>query len=371
MHFSTPARVLAAVLALAGGGAAPAEEVSEEFIETYRAYDKAYAAGELERARELAAEALRIGRRELGTAHEKVGVLAVNLGHVLQLTGHHAEAESVLLEARKILVQAGGDRHPALGTVYEDLARVRAALGRHDEARAAYDEALALLRAESGASTPAEASLLMEIAAFEQTRGAVEAALAALEKAYAIRLAAFGVTDPRVGDVLYRRGHVHLTADDLRAAELALVQALENWQAAVPDDHERLFRAHGALAGVYDALGDEAAFARHRARLLDHVPDREGDAVPLLITYPRVPEPATGAGSVLLGFTVAETGDVRDAQVIESVPAGVYDAVSLEAARRWLFRPRVHDGRRVPQPGIRARLVFRDGQVDVQLGTVD
>lgn len=54
-------------------------------------------------------------------------------------------------------------------------------------------------------------------------------------------------------------------------------------------------------------------------------------------------------GEVILLVTVAPSGEVREVVVEKSTPAGVFDAVSLEAARQWKFKPAMRDG--VPVEG--------------------
>lgn len=49
-------------------------------------------------------------------------------------------------------------------------------------------------------------------------------------------------------------------------------------------------------------------------------------------------------GEVVLLVTGAADGSVRDVQVETSTPAGVFDAVSVEAARQWTFTPELRDG---------------------------
>lgn len=62
-------------------------------------------------------------------------------------------------------------------------------------------------------------------------------------------------------------------------------------------------------------------------------------------------------GKVLLLVTVRPDGSVGDVQVEESTPAGVFDAVSVEAARQWTFTPEMRDG--VPVQGqIRVPVTF-------------
>src|SRR5690606_21382632 len=65
---------------------------------------------------------------------------------------------------------------------------------------------------------------------------------------------------------------------------------------------------------------------------------------------PKYPAEAAKAGldgQVLLKVLVAADGSVRKAVVERSSPAGVFDAVTLEAVRQWQFTPRVENGKAV------------------------
>ncbi len=55
-------------------------------------------------------------------------------------------------------------------------------------------------------------------------------------------------------------------------------------------------------------------------------------------------------------------------RVIESRPAGVLDNITLNAAKKWRFKPKIEDGERLSQPKTRARVVFQDDKVEVHLG---
>jgi len=65
---------------------------------------------------------------------------------------------------------------------------------------------------------------------------------------------------------------------------------------------------------------------------------------------PRYPVDAVASqtsGKVVMRVLVGADGSVRDVVVEESVPAGVFDAASVEAARRWQFNPAIEDGQPV------------------------
>jgi TonB family protein len=65
---------------------------------------------------------------------------------------------------------------------------------------------------------------------------------------------------------------------------------------------------------------------------------------------PRYPKDAVDrklGGQVILRVDVRADGSVSDVVVESSRPAGVFDAVSVEAARQWRFRPEMKDGKPV------------------------
>lgn len=65
---------------------------------------------------------------------------------------------------------------------------------------------------------------------------------------------------------------------------------------------------------------------------------------------PRYPKEAANngiSGRVVMLVDVAADGSVQDVQVEASRPAGVFDAVSVEAARKWKFKPVLEQGRPV------------------------
>lgn len=69
-----------------------------------------------------------------------------------------------------------------------------------------------------------------------------------------------------------------------------------------------------------------------------------------VFTPPRYPAAALEtktSGKVVLRVLVGADGSVKDVVVDESVPAGVFDAASIEAARKWRFNPAIEDGQPV------------------------
>ena len=86
------------------------------------------------------------------------------------------------------------------------------------------------------------------------------------------------------------------------------------------------------------------------------------DVIPLYRPTPQYPDRARRLGLegwVLVEVDVAETGAVSAARVIDSEPAEVFDRAARTAALKSRYRPKVVDGKAVPQIGIRARITFK------------
>jgi protein TonB len=104
------------------------------------------------------------------------------------------------------------------------------------------------------------------------------------------------------------------------------------------------FEDGDALEGVHESGGRD----RGIVAMLRPDPD-----------YPASAEARGISGWVQLEFTVTETGLVRDARVVSSRPAQVFDGAALTAIARWRYRPQILNGRAVDTPGVRVVLEFR------------
>jgi TonB family protein len=54
-------------------------------------------------------------------------------------------------------------------------------------------------------------------------------------------------------------------------------------------------------------------------------------------------------GWVELMFTITETGTVRDVEVVDAQPHGVFESAATDAVSAWRFRPRLANGQPVPR----------------------
>lgn len=87
----------------------------------------------------------------------------------------------------------------------------------------------------------------------------------------------------------------------------------------------------------------------------------DADVSPLLRVPPQYPPRAAQRGIegwVLVEFTVAETGAVRDVVVVDADPPHIFDHAALRAVRKWKYQPKRLNGRPVERTGVQAVLRF-------------
>ena len=92
-------------------------------------------------------------------------------------------------------------------------------------------------------------------------------------------------------------------------------------------------------------------------------PMAEGDVLPIVRIEPQCPREANREG--IQGFVdveilIAADGNVRDVNVIESVPRRMFDRDVIRAVMKWKFKPRIVDGVPVERLG-RQMLEFNCG----------
>jgi len=103
-----------------------------------------------------------------------------------------------------------------------------------------------------------------------------------------------------------------------------------------------------ALAGSMVVMGDL------ELQLLD------GDYLPIVKVAPVYPSRALSQGLegfVVVEFTVARSGAVKDVIVVESTDS-LFERAAVEAAYRFKYRPRIIAGQSVEVPGVRNRITF-------------
>ena len=86
------------------------------------------------------------------------------------------------------------------------------------------------------------------------------------------------------------------------------------------------------------------------------------------LVYPPAARAAGIEGHVVVRYDVTAAGTVANPRIVESEPAGTFDAAALTALSRWRFRPRIDDGQPVSAPNRVSTLRFRLGESDEYAG---
>ncbi len=84
--------------------------------------------------------------------------------------------------------------------------------------------------------------------------------------------------------------------------------------------------------------------------------------------YPAAAKQAGVEGLVTVRYDVTKEGNVINAVVAESEPAGVFDEAALAAVRSWHFNPRIVEGEPQLVEGIVSPVRFRVGDADDYAG---
>lgn len=65
--------------------------------------------------------------------------------------------------------------------------------------------------------------------------------------------------------------------------------------------------------------------------------------------YPRRAKMKKIEGYVQAEFTITESGNVKDIEIIKSYPEGIFETSAKRALIRWTFKPKMEKGKAVPQ----------------------
>ena len=87
----------------------------------------------------------------------------------------------------------------------------------------------------------------------------------------------------------------------------------------------------------------------------------DGEYLPIVKVHPVYPRRAQSRGIegyVIVEFTVTKLGATKDIRVVESVPPGIFDKASVQAAAKFKYKPRVVDGQPIEVPGVQNKITF-------------
>ncbi len=74
--------------------------------------------------------------------------------------------------------------------------------------------------------------------------------------------------------------------------------------------------------------------------------------------YPRRAAQRGQEGYVIVEFTIAVDGSVKDPRVVES-SSSVFDREAVRAVSRWKYRPQIANGEPIERPGLRVTIDFQ------------
>ena len=307
-----------------------AQDVSDDFIKTYRAYSSAYQQGDMERAAGLAQKALELAVKELGPDHEKIPVLLINLGHANLLLGKYDDAEKYLMEAQKKIKPGQADAGANLIAIHEDMASVYIARKEPDKARAELKTAVDLRTKNNGPNDPLIADLYTMQARLDAADKKYDSADSLFKQGMQIIVANYGKDDNRVAGFLTMQGDVAALDNKLKKAEGLYLQAMAILSKNLVADDPNILAMHQKLANLYIVMGSDK-FASHADAYISHAELREGAALPAFIIKPKLPAGTRiDSGWVLLNMTVTDQGRAADLKVVEAnVPAAVSQACRL------------------------------------------
>jgi len=347
---------------------AHAQDVSDAFIKTYRAYGSAYQQGDLQRAADLAKKSLEMAVKELGPDHEKIPVLLINLGHVKMLLGQYDDAEKYLLEAEKKIKPGQADAGANLIAIHEDMANVYTARKELDKARAELKMAVDLRTKNNGADDPLIADLYGMQARLDAAEKKYDSAEKLIKQGMQILIAKYGKDDNRVAGFLTMQGDLTMLENKLKKAEESYLQAMAILKKNLVADDPNILAMHKKLANLYIVMGSDK-FAGHADTYISKAELREGAALPAFIIKPKLPAGTKlDNGWVLLNMTITDQGRVTNLKVVEANTPAAVNQATLAAASKWRFKPRIEKGKRLSQANTRARVVFRGDKVEVHLG---
>lgn len=87
----------------------------------------------------------------------------------------------------------------------------------------------------------------------------------------------------------------------------------------------------------------------------------DGEYLPIVKiapVYPRAAQSRGITGYCLVEYTVTTAGTTRDIEVIDADPPGIFNKVSIAAAKKFKYRPRVVNGEAIEVQGVRNLFKF-------------
>ena len=88
----------------------------------------------------------------------------------------------------------------------------------------------------------------------------------------------------------------------------------------------------------------------------------DGEYLPMVKVQPQYPRRALSRGIegyCTVQYTVTKTGAVRDAKAIDCAPKGIFDSVSVKAAAKFKYKPRIENGEAIEVSGVKNKFTYK------------
>jgi len=86
------------------------------------------------------------------------------------------------------------------------------------------------------------------------------------------------------------------------------------------------------------------------------------NAIPKIVVQPSYPQYAAMnkiEGYVKFMFDISKDGEVINAEIVESVPNGVFDNAAMKVLPKWIFRAASENGKNIEQAGFTYTMQFK------------
>jgi serine/threonine protein kinase/tetratricopeptide (TPR) repeat protein len=235
--------------------AAKASEVSRFLIDLFRESDPANARGANVTARELLDRGAARLSTELASQDAVRATLMDTIGVVYRMLGMTSESEKIAADALAIRRRALGTEHADIAQSLDHLGELARDRSRYEEAAQFHRDALAMRRTLLAAQDPAIAESLTNLGLALRELGKYDEAVPVVEEAIAIRRETVGPEHSDTLTSLKALGSIRDSAGKFVEAERLYGEVLATRRRLLPADHPLVAGSIDDLAGVLGRNG--------------------------------------------------------------------------------------------------------------------
>jgi len=323
----------------------------QDFREAYRAYERYAVAGDVAKAKEMAAESYRLGQKVYGKKSPDTAKLAINYAKLLNDAGDVRRSRKVLRGKLEVMEDEYGEHSIKLTSLLHELGRAHYRPNDPQRGLGHFQRASVLLEQHDDELYRAKRNF--DIATELLKRGGNADTRSFIEKAHGVYSKRLEPNDFRLGLVSYHMGLWSVSDGEYAESVEYFNAALTAFQRddGEMSDLERTVRS--MLVNAYENAGQSKDATQH-CLALGKSQEWVVPAKPLYLQAPDIPEElaeSAFAGEVKLAFTVDAAGFVSNAR-IASASSSDMDSIALEAIRGFRYAPRFVDGRPVDTDGV-------------------